>query len=81
MRKSWWIPVVVSAVGLVGCAAGAGSAAPGEAYEAREAATGSNIPSRERRAPTTPEERERARADAEAFRNGQPRPESMPRTR
>lgn len=79
MRKAWWVPMV--AAGLVGCASGSGSDARGDTYEGREAATGSNIPSRERRAATTPEERERARADAEALRNGQPRPESMPRTR
>ncbi len=83
MRKVW---VATMGVVLAGCAAGAGTETQGEAYEANEPRTGSNIPSREKRAPTTPEERERARAEAEAIRDsqnraGMPRPETMPRTR
>lgn len=68
MSKLW---MVIFAGVLGGCAGGAGTSTPGEAYEANEARTGSNIPSREKRAPATPEERERARAQAEAIRDSQ----------
>lgn len=67
---------VLFATGLGGCAGGSEPAAPGASYEPREARTGSNIPSRDRRAPTTPEDRERARAEAEAIRDSQIRTNS-----
>ena len=79
--------MVLVAVGLAGCVAGAGSGAvaQGEVYEPREAGIGSNIPVREKRAAATPEERERARIEAEAIRDSQnranmPRREGMPRS-
>lgn len=87
MSKAWMATVGVVLAGCVaGCAADAGAPTQAEAYEANEPRTGSNIPSREKRLPSTPEERERARAQAEAIRNsqnpaGMPRPETMPRTR
>lgn len=54
---------------LAGCAAPGESSTPAEVYEPRETGIGSNIPSRQRRPAATPEERERARAEAEAMRN------------
>lgn len=83
MRKAGWATMAVAAV-LVGCAAGPGTEGQGEAYGASEPRTGSNIVSREKRAATTPEERDRARVQAEAIRASQNpagmlRPEAMPR--
>ena len=84
MSTGWMAMMVV--VVLAGCATSAGTQTLGDAYEANEPRTGSNIPSREKRLPSTPEERERARAQAEAIRDsqnpaGMPRPEAMPRSR
>jgi hypothetical protein len=83
MRKVGWATIAMVAM-LVGCAAAPGTEGQGQTYEASEPRTGSNIVSREKRAPTTPEERDRARAQAEAIRAsqnpaGMPRPEAMPR--
>jgi Spy/CpxP family protein refolding chaperone len=73
----------LAAFALSACAAPVDPNATGKsvAYEEREAATGSNIPSRQRRAAMTPEEREKARAEVEAIRDSQQRatpPRSAP---
>jgi hypothetical protein len=85
MRNAGWATMLVVAT-MVGCAGSPGIEGQGETYEANEPRTGSNIVSREKRAAATPEERDRARAQAEAIRAsqnpaGMPRPEAMPRSR
>ena len=69
---------MVVAAGLTGCASGLDASAPASVYEPREVRTGSNIPTRERRPVLTPEERERAQAEAQAIRDGANR-ENLPR--
>jgi hypothetical protein len=68
--------LLATAVCLGGCASGSDVPAQGLAYDAPEVTTGSNIPSRQRRVASSPEEIERARQEAEAIRANQVRSKS-----
>jgi hypothetical protein len=68
--------VLTIAAELSGCASGPDVPPQAQAYEAPEVPTGSNIPTRQRRVASTPEETERARLEAEAIRASQVRMKS-----